>query len=258
MLRRILTLLAVTILVIGPISALAAPAFTIPTFSITAVTRNVDVTIKTSAFPAGEVFTVTMGAYGTAGIGGILVKKHDSGSGGTFNATFNIPASLKNYERIAIRLYSPTSGYYAFNWFWNYDHPDVVAPTATPGPTQTPGGPTATPATPAPSTSWGFPPKGRNTIPSVIFKAVVKNTTVKVQGSNFTTNDKITVYLNDYGTLGVGGPVVGTVTTNGNGAFTETFNIPAQFQGDAKIAIRLVSKASGYYAYDWFYNNAYP
>jgi hypothetical protein len=47
---------------------------------------------------------------------------------GTFTATYTIPAGLYGLDRIAIRLQSPSSGYYSYNWFWNSDHPDSKTP----------------------------------------------------------------------------------------------------------------------------------
>jgi hypothetical protein len=74
--------------------------------------------VKTNNFPKNMKFDVLMGAFGTAGINGIKVSTIDSGNGGSFNATFDIPASLAGSHRIAIRLQS-SSGYYAYNWFYN-------------------------------------------------------------------------------------------------------------------------------------------
>jgi hypothetical protein len=62
---------------------------------------------------------VTMGAMGTRGINGIKVKTTDSGKGGTKTLTYDIPSSLRGSYQIAIRMQSPTSGYFAYNWFYN-------------------------------------------------------------------------------------------------------------------------------------------
>jgi hypothetical protein len=60
-----------------------------------------------------------MGYMGTKGVGGYGAGTYNSGAGGTFTATFNIPSSLAGQKQIAIRMQSPTSGYFAYNWFWN-------------------------------------------------------------------------------------------------------------------------------------------
>ena len=64
-----------------------------------------------------------MGKYGTKGLGGINVGSTNSGTGGSLSATYNIPASLAGETQIAIRLQSSTSGYFAYNWFWNNNAP---------------------------------------------------------------------------------------------------------------------------------------
>ena len=238
--KKIFLVLGIIGLILIPIQAVAAPSIVIPTFSITAVSRDSSVTILTSNFPASDTFTVTMGAYGTLGIGGVSVGTQASGSGGSFSATYTIPASLHGSNRIAIRLESPTSGYYSYNWFWNNDHPSSSSPS-----------PTSTPAA-----GWGWPPAGASTIPSTTIKKVVTDTSVKVKGSNFTTNDSYNVYIGAIGTKGVGGTLVGTQATNGTGEFTETYTIPAAYHGSEKLAIRWESPSSGFYAYDWFVNDS--
>ncbi len=52
------------------------------------------------------------------GIKGIEVAKLNSATGGSFEATFDIPAELADDERVAIRL-EGIGGYFAYNWFWN-------------------------------------------------------------------------------------------------------------------------------------------
>ncbi len=63
-----------------------------------------------------------MEKFGTCGINGSHVATIQSGSGGTFSATYAIPESLKGQTQIAIRLES-TTGFYAYNWFYNTTTP---------------------------------------------------------------------------------------------------------------------------------------
>ena len=95
----------------------------IPTFTISAVVKDDEVTITTKNFPVDRTFTVLMGKYGTLGIGGIEVDSTDSGDGGSFEATYAIPDELKGQSRIAIRLESTTGGFYSYGWFWNNTTP---------------------------------------------------------------------------------------------------------------------------------------
>ncbi len=98
------------------------PRANIPTFSIVSVQRDASVTIRTNNFPANQEFTVRMGALGTRGVDGTVAGTHNSGAGGTFDATFTIPENLRGRVTIAIRLESP-QGYFAYNWFYNTTAP---------------------------------------------------------------------------------------------------------------------------------------
>jgi len=102
----------------GPTSsAPVAGYFGIPTFSISSVVRDQSVTISGVNFPPGQVFTVRMGPFGTMGIGGTTITTFNSGDGGSFTATYPIPAAIAGGPKIAIRI--ETGYYYAYNWFWN-------------------------------------------------------------------------------------------------------------------------------------------
>jgi len=200
----------------------------IPTFTIVSVVKDSSVTIQTYNFPAGDTFTVTMGPYGTLGIGGIVVETTASGAGGAFTKTYTVPASLSGSARIAIRLQSSLTGYYAYNWFYN----------------NTTGG---VPTTPVP---------GYSGHPYINIVAVTKDKEVTVYGYNFTLNDTYQVTMGAYGTLGIGGVVVGETKTDANNTFTLTYPIPSSLAGSNKIAIRLQSPTTGYFAYNWFFNNS--
>ena len=99
--HKLLTRLAQTAVTLTLLLAVLAPApntaaaGTVPTFTISSVATDSTVTVVTYNFPANRDFTVRMGAYGTLGIGGIVVGTLNSGSGGSFSATFNIPDALK-------------------------------------------------------------------------------------------------------------------------------------------------------------------
>ena len=95
----------------------------IPTFSISAVVKDDTVTMKSDNFPANYDFKVLMSKMGTRGIGGTLVTTFNSGVGGSFVGTFDIPTALAGEHQIAIRLESITGGFYAYNWFFNNTYP---------------------------------------------------------------------------------------------------------------------------------------
>ncbi|MBI3764196.1 MAG: LysM peptidoglycan-binding domain-containing protein [Chloroflexi bacterium] len=93
-----------------------------PTFTIVGVAADRSATIRTANFPATQTFEVLMGAMGTHGVNGTSVGSTNSGAGGTFTATYNIPANLRGARQIAIRLQSAT-GFFSYNWFWNSTYP---------------------------------------------------------------------------------------------------------------------------------------
>jgi len=93
-----------------------------PFFYISKVVKDASVTIDGHNFPPNQTFTVTMGSYGSYGIGGIAVGTTNSDGGGNLIATYTIPAALAGYSLIAMRMESP-QGYYAYNWFYNNSTP---------------------------------------------------------------------------------------------------------------------------------------
>ena len=227
---KVLTALVIAAaLVLGAFST--SQAFAIPTISINSVVNDVSVTITGVNFPADQTFTVRMGAFGTLGIGGVVVGTKAPASGSSFTATYTIPASLVGASKIAIRLDSP-QGYYSYNWFYNN-----TAPVAT---------------LPAPV---GTPVAAYTGIPTFNISSVVSGTSVTVQASNFPAGQTFTVRMGLFGTLALGGTVIGTTSSGTGGSFSATYAIPAALAGLSKIAIRMDSP-EGYYAYNWFYNNS--
>ena len=211
----------------------AEPAYSgYPTFSIVSVVKNTSVTIKTYNLPANDNFKARMGKMGTKAVNGTNVGSFDSGSGGVKTFTFNIPAGLQGLKKIAIRFDSTTgSGYYAYNWFYNSSTCD--------------GG----------GTSGG----GYTGYPTFKITAVVRNDSVTIKTNNLPPNDTFKVLMNKMGTKGVNGVQVDTFNSGTGGTKTYTFDIPTEMQGKRQIAIRIQSTSgSGYYAYNWFYNNTYP
>jgi hypothetical protein len=152
----------------------------IPTFSIVSVRPDTDVTIQTHNLPPNQLFDVTMGLMFTQGINGIKVGEIASGAGGSFQATFPIPAELRGQARIAIRAQTRHADpYYAYNWFWN-----------------TTGG------------TGGQPPPTQppiTAIPTIKICQVVENSTVEFQTANYPPNMNFTVTLGPMGTRGIGG-----------------------------------------------------
>jgi hypothetical protein len=205
------------------------------------VDRDQSVTIRTYNFPANQTFTARMGPMGTRGIGGTVVGTVDSGAGGVFEATFDIPAGLRSARQIAIRMDSP-AGFFAFNWFYNTT---AIATPVVPAPTPAPGTPVPTPAPPFVG------------IPTFSILGVVRDQSVTIRTHNFPANQTFTARMGPMGTRGIGGTVVGTADSGAGGVFEATFDIPAGLRSARQIAIRLDSPA-GFFVYNWFYNTTYP
>jgi len=91
----------------------------IPLIFIKSVVKDTSVTITGSHFPKAQTFIVRMGAFGTKGVNGIQVATFDSGSGGSFTATYSIPAALAGRSQIAIRLETADGHFFSYNWFYN-------------------------------------------------------------------------------------------------------------------------------------------
>jgi hypothetical protein len=208
---------------------------TVPTIQIIGVEEDVSVTVRTFNFPAYQTFTVTMGPMGSRGIGGYVVGTINSGTGGTFDATFPIPPALYGSYQIAVRLQtSHLYPYYAYNWFYN----NTTAGT---------GGPAA----PSPTPSTGY-----SGIPTFRIVEVVADDTVKIETNNFPAGQKFFVTMGPMGSKGIGGYAAGSFDTGAGGTLVLTFDIPAALHGSYQIAIRAqTTHAYPYYAYNWFYNN---
>ena len=195
-----------------------------PTFSIVDVNPGVTVTIKTANLPPSDTFDVLMGKMGTLGVNGVKVTSFDTGTGGAQTKTFNIPSSLTSEKQIAIRIQSPTSGYFAYNWFFNTSEGAVI------------------------------PPTGYSGFPTFSISSVVRNTSVTIKVVNLPPDDTFNVLMGAMGTKGVNGEKVGTIDTGDGGTQTLTFNIPSKLAGAQQIAIRIQSASSGYFAFNWFLN----
>lgn len=211
----------------------ATPGYTgIPTFSVIAVEKGANVTIRTNNFPANQSFTVTMGKMYTRGVGGIVVGTLDSGNGTNGDFTFAIPAELANDQQISIRAQtSHTNPYYAYNWFWNND---------------------ANVSTNGSSGQGGQVYVG---IPTFMVCAVEQGANVTIKTNNFPTNQTFNVTMGPMFTRGINGTAVGTLNSDANTSAEYTFTIPAGLAAADRIAIRAqTSHTNPYYAYNWFWN----
>ncbi len=241
--KNIFSIVVVFFLLMAPLGATTAyaaqPGYSgHPYIEIVAVDKNDTVTIRAYNLPHNDTFAVLQNYMGTRGKNGVEVGTLKSGTKNEVTQTYPIADAFKGQKQIAIRIQSTTgSGWFAYNWFY---HKNSGA--------QPPNGTTP----PSPSTGYkGFP--------TFSIKSVVRNVSVTIVTKNLPPNDTFAVKMNYMGTRGVNGWTVATLNSGTGGSQTLTYNIPAELHGQRKIAIRLQSTSgSGYYAYNWFYNNTYP
>jgi hypothetical protein len=205
-------------LVLLLLTAGSAATQTFPTIRIINVIPNQSVTIDALNLPPDREWVVRMGTVDAEGIGGTVVATAHSGPAGTFQGTYQIPQNLHGAAQIVIRLESP-SGWFAYHWFENL-------PTGIP--VQAP-------------------------VPSFLITEVAVNHSVTIAATNFPPNQQFRVTMGQLGSEGIGGIAVATTNSGEAGAFTETYNIPAELHGREQIAVRLESPI-GIFAHNWFFN----
>ena len=94
-----------------------------------------------------------------------------------------------------------------------------------------------------------------STIPTFSIESVVVDSTVTIKTYNFPAHVVFTVRMGKIGTQGINGIVVTTTDSGSGGTFVESFAIPDALKGLAQISIRLENKSTGYFSYNWFFNN---
>jgi len=225
------------LLTLGMLALLVLPvqADVIPIFGILGVMEDESVTIQTKDFPANDTFYVRMGLKNTKGIDGILVTKITTGVGGSFKAKFYIPEELKGKDIIAIRLESPTSGYYSYNWFYNktISAISVVFP------------PLAT-ETPAPNS------------PTFHITAVSKGNFVDIKTQYFPPNETFAAFMKDNASESDDWCKVAGFGTGEGGSLGLTIIIPSELKDVPVIAIHFYSMDTGFTTYGSFENQDYP
>ncbi len=203
-------------------------------YRIVGVDPGKSVTIRTSNFPSNVLFDVSIGTKGANGqYQWVAVGQIDSGKGGSFKQQFTIPAAYAAQARLFVRIVQARKGTTVDHWFNN---------TAAGG-TGGAGG-------------WDWL---RNygwwwgNIPTIWIAAVERNNRVLVYANNFPPGLDFNVYMGWMGTRGTNPGIHSGVFYAGENQ--KWFNIPAQLYDQYQISIRTQNQATGYYSYNWFYNN---
>jgi hypothetical protein len=230
---------------VSPVSAVPAQTtgyYGYPTTSIGNVSPDESVTIITYHFPPNRTFKVRMNYFGTLGVGGIEVGTYESGDGGTQEATFTIPDSLKGEALLAIRF--DDGYYYAYDWFNNVE-----------------GGSSTYYGTGGPYTydyNYYYYPSTTSSysssLPGMMIKDVIAGKEVKIAFYDIPEDEVYEILLNHYGTAGASGTMVGKLDTGEDETAVMSFTIPSSLKYDDKIAVRLQTTDGKYYIYDYFKN----
>ncbi len=216
-----------------------------PSFTITSVEMDKNISVTGSGFPVDLEYDVLMGVYGSSGVGGVKVATQNSGPKGEFKATYTIPADFQGAYKIVICLESTKSDYYAYNYFFNASYPLPDAPSVVEATKVEP--PVATVA------SLGY-----EGYPSFTVTSVKKDASVAIQAENLPADDTFDVYMTDYMDGSAKIVKAGTLETKNGGSAVATFSIPAEMKGVTQISVRLSGLKSGFFAYNFFFNSDFP
>jgi LysM repeat protein len=214
-------------------------------FVIASVDPNTTVSIRTQNFPSNVEFRVKMGNNVNGHYQWRDLPPLDSGNGGTFSADFAIPAEFSGAYQLALRVIQYKKNGKTFTQdqvFYNVAGGHGGYPS--PGPWYPPG----------PAPCYGHPPCW-GVIPTIWISSVVRDNTVTITTRNWPAGVNFQVLMGPMGTRGLGGYNVGTLYSGSGGSLTATFSIPSQLWGSRQIAIRTQNWSTGYYSYNWFYNN---
>jgi LysM repeat protein len=213
-------------------------------FQIIGVVKDNKVTIQAYNFPDNWPFKLAM--RNTAGGSWVTISPSlDSGHGGNFKAEIPIPASLHGTPNMALRLVQEKKNGKVFTQSHNFSNIDWWAGSGGyyPG-----GGYKVHPVYFPGPYYWG-------NIPTIWIASVVRNSTVTFQTYNYPAGLDFQVLMGPMGTAGINGYYVGTFNSGSGGSMSVTMPVPPQLYNHYQISIRTQNLWSGYYSYNWFYNN---
>ena len=95
--------------------------------------------------------------------------------------------------------------------------------------------------------------QAQTAVPFIAINSVTQNQTVTICTTNFPSEQSFVVTMGEYGSRGITGYYITTVSSGEGGELRYTFDIPPALQGNNRIAIRLQSR-QGYYSFNWFFN----
>lgn len=218
--RAALVLLLISVLALGlPQAGQAAPAPSILVkFEILSVKANESITIHTVDFPVRTKFVVRIGEAKQQAAKAAVVAEFNSEKGGAIEATYAIPAELKDKRILGIRIESP-DGYYAYDWFFNNTYVYVT---------------------------------DKNQTPELSFSGVKKDKSVTVEGKNLPANTLLGVRVGPYDNFYRSYATLDSVRSDENGKVKFELSLPKAAQGVENVTVRL--DGGGRYAINTFKN----
>jgi hypothetical protein len=205
-------------------------------FTVAQVVRNTSVTIQTYGFPNNVAMDVRMGRWNGNAYDWVDLDDIDTGTGGSYQLTFNIPAGFANANQLVLRMVQTKKNGRVFSQDQVFFNTASGSTGGIPGPIY-------------------YPPYYYYGIPTIWIVDVERNSSVTIQTHNFPPGVTFDVLMGPIGSRGVGGYHVGTLNSGAGGSLSATFTIPAQLYNLDRIAIRTQNWPTGYHSYNWFYNN---
>lgn len=201
--------------------------------SIVSVEEDESVTISAKNLPVNRLLKVWFDWKNQKGVvNSLYAGTVRSDSYGELEETIKLPVGIHDRREVGIRLIDGSS-VSASLWFLNVTSDD--------------------------GTGGSSPSGSGKGIPYFVIVSVKEDDSVTIKAYNFPTKKEFRVLMGKMGTEGVNGTKVETYKTGKDASFTATFDIPSKLWNRDQIAIRIeASDGSGYYAYNWFYNNTTP
>ena len=219
-------------------------------FSVISVVQNTSVTVQTYNIPDYVKFVVRIGRNPSGSQQWIDLPEWDTGTGGSFQATFPLPAEFSGTSQLVLRMVQNKKNGKSFSQDQCFNNIPGGSGVSYSG---------YTPEYYSPNYSPGYYSGYRTGyhwgIPTIWIASVVQNSTVTIRTNNFPANIDFEVRMGPMHTQGINGYYVGSFNSGAGGAMMLTFNIPPQLYNHHQISIRTQNWWSGYYSYNWFYNN---
>lgn len=231
----IMMMLVAVMVVALPGVALAAPASTTakPSIAIVAVVKNQQIILSATNFPANVDFYLRVGPYSSFFTNYKVVMNFNSGSGGSFKLTVNLPDIVKDVDLVTVRVDSMgvQPSVFAYNAFHNKNQGTIPSnPTPTPAPT--------------------------TVKPFVAVTAVEKNTRITFSATNLPANTNFSVRIGPYYNFSSVQQTVLTFNSGSGGSLIFNVDLPAIVKDVSLVTILLESTSGSPHivTYNAFYN----